>query len=162
MSQACNFWAYYCYKIGDEWKRNSLNRKGKSSDILRYTFRIAIQYKFLVCCDISIYCDTPSSKWKFQLIFTTTHWTNIEDFFFLLVITVRWLLMFHGIYSINTWQQFPVYQRTRHPPSIFHLWWDGDTSAIAERPEYEMPAVHTAPVIPILNLYLINNKIFHL
>ena len=36
-------------------KRNSLNRKEKSRDILRYTFRIAIRYKFLVYCDISIY-----------------------------------------------------------------------------------------------------------
>ena len=59
MSQTCFFLTYYCYKIGDEWKRNSLNRRRKSRDILRYTFRIAIRYRFLVYCDISIYCDTP-------------------------------------------------------------------------------------------------------
>ena len=61
MSQACFFWTYYCYRIGDEWKKNSSNRKEKSRDILRYTFRIAIRYKFLVYCDISIcrYIVTP-------------------------------------------------------------------------------------------------------
>ena len=58
MSQPSNVWAYYWYKIGDEWKRYSLNRKGKSCDILRCTFRIAIRYKVLVYCDISIYCNT--------------------------------------------------------------------------------------------------------
>ena len=29
---------------------------------MRFTFRIAIRYKFLVYCDISIYCDTPSRR----------------------------------------------------------------------------------------------------
>ena len=60
MLQAWFFWTYYCDKIRDEWKRNSSNRKEKSRDILRYIFRIAIWYKCLVYCDISIYCDTPS------------------------------------------------------------------------------------------------------
>ena len=55
MSQACLCWTFYCYKIGNEWKRNSLNRRRKSGDILRYTFRIAVRYKFLLYCDISIY-----------------------------------------------------------------------------------------------------------
>ena len=33
----------------------------KLNDILRYVFRIAIQYKFFVYCDLSINCDTPTS-----------------------------------------------------------------------------------------------------
>ena len=72
MSQACLFWTYYCYKMGYEWKRNSLNRGKKSCDILRYTFRIAIRYKFLVYCDISIYCDTPSIDYKWHLTLSKT------------------------------------------------------------------------------------------
>ena len=47
MSQACFCWTYYCYKIGYERKRKSLNRRKKSCDILRYTFRIVIRYNFL-------------------------------------------------------------------------------------------------------------------
>ena len=34
--------------------------KKKIRDILRYTFHIAIRYKFFMYCDISIYCDTPN------------------------------------------------------------------------------------------------------
>ena len=68
MSQACNFWTYYCCMIGDEWKRHSLDRRRKSCDILRYTFRIAIRYKFLVYCDISIYCDTLLKNGNWHII----------------------------------------------------------------------------------------------
>ena len=43
-------------------KMNSLIRRMKSYDILRYTFRITIRYKFFVYCDILIYCDTPANN----------------------------------------------------------------------------------------------------
>ena len=62
MWHACIFWTCNCYKTRIEWKINSLIRRKKSCDILRYEFRIAIRYKFYVYCDISIYCDTPSKR----------------------------------------------------------------------------------------------------
>ena len=55
MLHACKFWTCNCFKTGDEWKMNSLLIRRKSRDILRYTFHIAIRYKFFVYCDIPIY-----------------------------------------------------------------------------------------------------------
>ena len=66
------FWTCNCYKIRDEWKMNSFIRRRKSRDILRYTFFIAIRYKFFVYCDISIYCDTPRRKF----------WGNLSRHFY--------------------------------------------------------------------------------
>ena len=61
MWQVYTFWTCNCYKTRIKWKVNSLLRRKKNCDILRYEFRIAIRYKFFVYCDISIYCDTPMS-----------------------------------------------------------------------------------------------------
>ena len=55
MWQACIFWTCNCYKTRIEWKINSLIRRKKNRDILRYKFRIAIRYKIFVYCDILIY-----------------------------------------------------------------------------------------------------------
>ena len=55
MWQTCIFWTCDCYKTRTEWKINSLIRRKKNRDILRYEFRIAIPYKFFVYCDIPIY-----------------------------------------------------------------------------------------------------------
>ena len=54
-----HLWTCNCYKTRIELKINSLIRRKKNHDILRYKFRIAIRYKFFAYCDISIYCDTP-------------------------------------------------------------------------------------------------------
>ena len=53
MLHAFTFWTCNCYKINE--KMNSLLRKRKSRNILQYTFRIAIWYKFFLYCDIPIY-----------------------------------------------------------------------------------------------------------
>ena len=55
MWQACIFWTCNNYKTKIEWKINSLIRRKKNRDILRYEFCIAIRYKFFVYCDIPIY-----------------------------------------------------------------------------------------------------------
>ena len=56
MWQVYTFWTCNCYMTRIEWKINSLIRRKKNHDIhvLPYKFRIAIQYKFFVYCDISI------------------------------------------------------------------------------------------------------------
>ena len=70
MWQACIFLTCNCFKTRIEWKINSLNRRKKNRDILRYKFRIAIRFKFFVYCDIPIYryIETP-------LLYT--HWLTI-------------------------------------------------------------------------------------
>ena len=55
MWQTCIYGTCNCYKTRTEWKMNSLIRRKKNQDILRYEFRIAIRYKFFVYCNIPIY-----------------------------------------------------------------------------------------------------------
>ena len=80
-----------CYKTGDDWKMNSLLRRRKSRDILRYTFRITIRYKFFVYCNIPLYryIVTPlapiliSSKQKWgHLLYLTWRISRIIGNFF--------------------------------------------------------------------------------
>ena len=55
MWQVYTYWTCNCYRTRIEWKINSLIRRKKYYDILRYDFRIAIRYKFFLYCNISIY-----------------------------------------------------------------------------------------------------------
>ena len=97
MWQACIFWTCNSYKTRIDWKINSLIRRKKNRDILRYEFRIAIRYKFFVYCDIPIhvyrYIVTPliercsnSKFWMNDIIqytyLTSNKLTNVDIWWF--------------------------------------------------------------------------------